>query len=232
MDASPQEWHPKNLFWRWHYGPSTISNFGANLKPAGPAHFAPRTSIRLPPSSARHANACQNRESMQRWRHQSRIAAGAACHNTILLSDRNTRDSLFYGMMTCFIKNGFLTPRIGRDTNVHQMAAWRHCFHRNLIPYSRAVPRPVPCVLQNDVLEQARRLLRQVLMQREWIPSDLVIVKNASFFHFFTWCSQTETASTITTSTTTWIPWIKPQWHLQCLRCLTFQMLYRTRTES
>jgi hypothetical protein len=67
LDASSQEWHPKKLLWRWHYGPST-SNFGVNLKPAGHTHFTPRTSIRLPLSSRvhhHHANACQNRESMQ-----------------------------------------------------------------------------------------------------------------------------------------------------------------------
>jgi hypothetical protein len=55
---------------KWHLSEneeiSPQLNFGANLKPVGPAHFAPRTSIRLPPSSrARHANACQNQESMQ-----------------------------------------------------------------------------------------------------------------------------------------------------------------------
>jgi hypothetical protein len=63
LDASPQEWHPKNLFWRWHYGPST-SNFGANLKPAGHAHPA-TTHFDSTPSELMQIHHKTESESMQ-----------------------------------------------------------------------------------------------------------------------------------------------------------------------
>jgi hypothetical protein len=164
----------KMTLWTIH-----ISNFGANLKPAGHAHRATSTHFDSTPSELARAPCKRMPKPREhaRWRHQSRIAVGAACHNTILLNQIEIPETAYFmERWLVLVRNGFLTPRIGRDTNVHHNGGVAPLLssESNTVFKSRTK-------LQNDVLEQARRLLRQVLMQREWIPSDLVIVKNASF---------------------------------------------------
>jgi hypothetical protein len=107
----------KMTLWTIH-----ISNFGANLKPAGHAHRATSTHFDSTPSELARAPCKRMPKPREhaRWRHQSRIAVGAACHNTILLNQIEIPETAYFmERWLVLVRNGFLTPRIGRDTNVH-----------------------------------------------------------------------------------------------------------------